>query len=55
MNQNMTKEIMRIAAMGTTMAGINVVRLFEEELLVADVDVEVAEAADEALVVESVA
>lgn len=41
--------------MGTTMAGINVVRLLEDELLLADVEVEVTAVADEVLAVESVA
>lgn len=55
MNQNMTKEMMSTAAMGTTIAGINVLMLLEDELLLSAVDVDVALEAEEVLAVASVA
>lgn len=50
MNQKSTKDMMRIAATGTTMAGIKVPKLLDEESLLAAV--EVAAGADEDLVDE---
>lgn len=41
-----------MAAIGTTMAGISVLRLLEEEPLLADVEFEGAAVADEDLAVE---
>lgn len=48
----MTKDMIRMAAIGTTMAGISVLRLLEEEPLLADVEFEGAAVADEDLAVE---